>query len=102
MIRAMLVLALVAALAACQAGVPARPPGPVTAHCDALCFAACVEADGDTGVRWQGEPVDPAAWDALGDDVVDQLTQKLRSCEVRRRACVQCLDRLERERVIVP
>ena len=60
-----------------------------------------------TALAWGEGPVDrlaaadPAAWDALGEDVIDRLTTKLRTCDTRRQACVQCLERLERAEVIV-
>lgn len=94
------------------------------AQCDAMCYVPCVDpATKDTGVRWGWElsrVTDPApaaapprkafadtpeAWDALAggsaDAVVDVLADKLRQCDVARKACVQCLNRLEQQRVIV-
>lgn len=74
---------------------------PVAAHCDdALCRAPCVAADGDTGVRWEADPADPLAFDALAEVVGNELADRLRGCEVRRRACEQCLDRLKAAGVI--
>lgn len=81
-------------LAACG-----RNTRPVPAQCNAVCFAPCA-ADGDTGVRWEADPNNPAAWDALGGEVVPALADKLRVCEVRRQACEQCLQRLEAAKVI--
>lgn len=76
-------------------------PPPVSAQCDdALCYAPCVDPDGDTGIRWDGSPVDPAAWDSLASDVTVPLADRLRQCEVRRKACAQCLDRLKAAGVI--
>lgn len=86
------------------AGCPGQKPAsvrPVPAQCEASCFVPCVDAAGDTGVRWEADPADPAAWDALGEDVTDRLATKLRTCDTRRQACVQCLERLEHAEVIV-
>jgi hypothetical protein len=81
---------------------PARPEvKPVQSQCADLCYVPCVEADGDTGVRWEGDAEDPAAWDGLADDTTAVLSGKLRQCEVARRACTRCLDRLEAQGVIV-
>jgi hypothetical protein len=94
------VLVLVLALAACQSAPQPEGQGAVDAQCNAICYAPCVDADGDTGVRWEADPDASSAWDVLGEDVTDQLTTKLRTCETRRSACVQCLERLEAEGVI--
>lgn len=83
-------------LTSCGSGVRGRVP----AGCDAMCFAPCVGADGDTGVRWEADPADPGAFDALGGDVTPALAGKLRTCELRRRACAECLQRLDKHGVI--
>lgn len=76
-------------------------PPPVAAQCeDALCYAPCVTPEGDTGIRWDGSPVSPEAWDALADQVAIPLADRLRQCETRRKACAQCLDRLKAAGVI--
>lgn len=89
-------------LAGCHGGSgTTKEPPAVLAQCeDAVCRAPCVGEDGDTGIRWDGSPVDPAAFDALLDDVIEPLAGKLRTCETRRKACVQCLDRLKEAGVI--
>lgn len=74
---------------------------PVIAQCDAMCYTPCVNADGSTGIQWDGTPVDPAMWDSLASDVTFTLADKLRQCDVQRKACVQCLNRLEAQKVIV-
>lgn len=75
---------------------------PVVAQCDAKCYVKCVEDNGDTGVRWVGNYTDPKLWDSLAKtDVLEPLVTKLRQCEVNRKACEQCLDRLEKEKVII-
>lgn len=90
-------VALVIALAGCSTAPSA---GPTPALCDASCVAPCVGEHGDTGVRWQAQPDDPAAFDALGEAVIPALTEKLRRCELHRRACEQCLRRLDERGVI--
>lgn len=74
--------------------------GAVDAHTDARCFQACVSDNGDTGVRWDGDPNKPDMIDVLADSVVIQLATKLRQCETSRKACVQSLERLEASKVI--
>lgn len=88
-------VAAVFLLAACS-----RNTRPVPAQCNPICFLPCVAANGDAGVRWEAVPSDPAAWDALGGEVVPALADKLRVCEVRRLACEQCLRRLDDAKVI--
>ncbi len=92
--RAVVLLMLVM-LAGCV-GAPARVP----AQCDAMCFQRCVGEGEDTGVRVTADPAAAGTWDQIGEDVVGQLAGKLRSCDVRRNACVQCLRRLDKQRVI--
>lgn len=77
-----------------------RSTRPVPAQCNPICLLPCVAENGDSGVRWEADPSDPAAWDALGGEAVPALADKLRVCEVRRQACVQCLRRLEKAKVI--
>ena len=79
---------------------PIKPPA-AFAQCDAICYTPCVDDKGDTGVRWVGDPNQAGTIDALGEAVVPSLTDKLRTCDTRRVACVQCLNRLETEGVIV-
>lgn len=90
-------VALLGALAGCAAGPRA---GAIPALCGARCFAPCVGERGDTGVRWASAADDPAAFDALGESVIPVLAEKLRDCELRRRACDQCLRRLRQRGVI--
>ncbi|MFE3969031.1 hypothetical protein [Stenotrophomonas sp. YIM B13575] len=72
----------------------------VPAQCDAMCFRPCVDAGEDTGVRVTADPAAADAWDNIGGDVVGQLADKLRTCDVRRKACEQCLRRLDAKNVI--
>ena len=87
-----------ALLAACD---EFRRGEPVPAQCNAMCFAPCVGEDGDTGVRLRADPENAEAWDELGGEVIGALATKLRACEVNRKACDQCLQRLEKRKVIV-
>lgn len=73
---------------------------PALAQCDAKCYSPCVGEDGDTGIRWDGAPTSPEAFNRLTEAVIPDLADKLRSCEVSRKACDQCLQRLEAEGVI--
>lgn len=102
MIRLLLVVLMIlvtAGFGSCGGGVR-KDRATVDAHCDSICFMPCVGEDGDTGVRWEGDPQDARTFDALGGEVVPALGEKLRTCEVRRKACATCLQRLEREGVI--
>lgn len=75
-------------------------PDPVPAQCDARCFQPCVDAGEDTGVRVAGDPAAAGTWDEIGGRVTRELATRLRQCDVRRQACEQCLQRLEKARVI--
>lgn len=95
--RLLLLLAIVLLLtgASCSRNVRRVP-----AMCDQICFLPCVSADGDVGIRWEADPLKSEAWDALGEDVTAPLATALRQCEIRRKACDQCLRRLDKEEVI--
>jgi hypothetical protein len=80
---------------------PAKP-GPVDPECDLAGFVACTTEEGDTGVRWEGDPNQAGTIDALGEAVIPALSEKLRTCETRRKALAQCIQRLEDQKVIVP
>lgn len=86
------VIAVALFLAACS---PARTPPPVEAQCDQMCFAPC-----KSEAKWEADPADPAAFDKLAGETVPALRAETRTCEVRRKACVQCLRRLDRHGVI--
>lgn len=93
-----LVLFLCVVLIGCK-DVPVKPPAP-SFTCNSMCLIPCVDADGDTGLRWNVVGTDPEAWDALYDDVINPLAEKLRVCEVRRNTCAQCLRDLKSEGII--
>lgn len=50
--------------------------------------------------RVTADPAAADAWDNIGGDVVGQLADKLRTCDARRKACEQCLRRLDAKNVI--
>lgn len=85
-------LLLVPALAGC--GWRVVRADPIPAQCDAMCFVPCKSA-----ARWDADPADPAAWDALADTLADSRDET-RQCEVRRKACEQCLTRLKAAGII--
>ena len=93
-----LILLLLTLLTACGS-VPAKAPPPVFT-CPDACETPCVGADGDTGLRWEGNPEDAAAWDELGGSVLDQLIQKLRTCEVNRKTCAKCIQNAKDQGII--
>lgn len=79
---------------------PTIPPPP-SFTCNSMCLIPCVDADGDTGLRWSSPTgSDPEAWDLLVEDVLAPLVEKLRVCEVRRNTCAQCLRDLKSEGII--
>lgn len=94
--RAALLL-VVMALAGC-ASVPITA---VPAQCNAMCFQPCVGEGEDTGVRVTASGDTAQAWDEIGGEVTTQLATKLRTCDARRAACVQCLLRLDATGAIV-
>lgn len=94
-------LVLIVGLTSCapRPVLPAKPV-PVVASCSSLCTTPCIADNGDTGIRWDGSPVDANAWDILAEHVTLTLVDKLRVCETQRRACVRCLDSLRARGVI--
>ncbi|KFN42337.1 hypothetical protein [Arenimonas oryziterrae] len=94
-----LIAALILAPLLCGATCSTRPTAPEAplAQCDAICYVPCVAKGNDTAVRWTGDPLDASSWDRVPDGVVDQLSEKLRVCETRRRACTECMDRLQHQ-----
>lgn len=95
-----LLAAALSALPGCATVAKLVPREPILAQCDAKCYTPCVAADGDTGIRWDGSPTDPAMFDRLADQVTLPLADRLRACDVNRQACTQCLDRLKSAGVI--
>ncbi|WP_254574463.1 hypothetical protein [Stenotrophomonas acidaminiphila] len=91
-----LVLAVVIT-AACGRTVPQRP-APVPAQCDSLCFAPC-----NTQLpKWTpANPDDPRAWDTLGPQVIKPGQVQLQQCELHRKACDVCIQRLRAAGVLL-
>lgn len=71
-------------------------PDPIAAQCNPIGFEQC-----KSRARWEGDPEDPRAWDNLGGDTLKQSREETRTCELRRRALDECLQRLAKEKVIV-
>lgn len=94
----LIVIAIIAAaLTACGSRQRHEPPA---ADADVLCYQACTVSLADTGVRWQADPADPAAWDELGEVVVPELSGRLITCEASRRACVDFIQLLRQRGVL--
>jgi len=85
-----LIVLLLASCATTPTVAPRTPAMPVSVQCDPACTEACA----DTLPRWTGDPAAPRTWDALGD-VVAGLIEVIATCDAARRACVQCLHRLD-------
>ena len=90
-ILAVLSILLLTAWGPCSPKVPA----PIEAACDQMCFVDCRST-----AQWGGDPSDPKAWDALAGETVPALREETRQCNVKRKACVECLRRLDRHGVI--
>ena len=76
---------------------------PVPAQCDALCYVDDKTADDSacaSRAKWEGDPKDPAAIDALIYGTIPQLRKETWTCGVRLKACQQCIDRLVKAGVI--
>lgn len=96
MLKPALVLALLIT-AACSRTVPQRQE-PVPAQCDSLCFAPC-----NTQLpKWTpANPDDPRAWDTLGPQVIKPGQLQLQQCELHRKACDVCIQRLRAAGVLL-
>lgn len=70
---------------------------PVGAQCATLCYTPC-----DTTMPlWNPkDPDSPDAWDELAEQVVIPSKGLVEQCELHRRACDRCLDRLRANGVI--
>jgi hypothetical protein len=88
----MVLLALLCCTAAtCQRNVR----GPIPAQCDPIGYDVC-----KSQAKWTGDPNDPRTWDTL-PQTLRQSREETRTCEVRRKALYQCLERLQKRGVIV-
>lgn len=94
-----LVIPLVLLIVLLLAGCSTTQSRPVDAQCNPLCLQACPKP-AQAGITWDVDPEDPAAWDALGEHVIPGLIELAEQCEVRRRACDQCLRRLDAAGII--
>lgn len=97
--RALLLGLALVLLAGCGLMHPrAQLPAPINAGCDSACYAPCNTAD----ISWTADPDQPAAWDAVGDQVVQPLAQRVAECSrINRHACHVCLLRLQAAGVII-
>lgn len=93
-------LAGLLSITGCTKNVRPAKREPALAQCNAICYQPCTKENGDTETFWDGVPNDPIAWDKLAGETLPLLANKLRVCEQSRKACAQCLDRLEKEGVI--
>ena len=73
---------------------------PIASNCADMCYTSCLDDKGGTGVYWAASPEDAAAWDSLFSEVITPLVVKLKTCELHRKACEQCLMNLKTEKVI--
>lgn len=69
----------------------------VDAQCETICWTPC-----ETQIpRWNPpDPDSPSAWDLVPIQVIDPARKLLETCELHRKACHQCLDRLRAQDVI--
>lgn len=89
-----LLLVVVLSGATCQRRGEAPP-----IDADVQCYVPCTPSTADTGVRWDGDPNDPAAWDDLGGRVVPELSGLLLTCEIRRQYCAGFITELKKRGV---
>ena len=100
--KPLLAIALCATLTGCPRWIV--KPDPVPAQCDAVCYVDDKTADDSacaSRAKWEGDPKDPAAIDALIYGTVPQLRKETWTCGVRLKACQQCIDRLVKAGVMV-
>lgn len=78
---------------------------PVPAQCEAVCYVTDAKADDETAcasrARWEGDKADPDAFDRLIYGTIPALRKETWDCGVRLKACQQCLQRLNKAKVIV-
>lgn len=95
---------LLLVLLLCGATCQRRGEVPTAADAPAICYQPCTPSLTDTGVRWEGDAADPAAWDALADPqngVVGLLRGKLLTCEAKRQACAGFITDLKTRGVLL-
>lgn len=64
----------------------------VPESCDASCRLPC---DATVPLWKPINPDAPDAWDTYPEQVTLPLVRKIETCDIARKACVQCLDRLK-------
>lgn len=69
----------------------------IATSCDTACYVPCRTDD----ISWTADPTSPAAWDALGEEAVQPLAQRVSDCDLNRRACHVCLLRLQDKGVLI-
>ena len=96
LVRALLLTGFAIASTAC--GRENVRPEPVAAQCAAVCYVPCSTSD----IRWTASPDSAEAWDALGNEVVQPLAQRVAECSrTNQRACHLCLWRLQEAGVLI-
>ena len=98
----MLMIALVLMLTGCPRWIVKADPVP--AQCDALFYVDDKTGDDSacaSRAKWECDPKDPKAIDALFYGTVPQLRKVTWTCGVRRKACQQCIERLVKAGVVV-
>lgn len=102
--RLIFAMAIVVLLSGMSCARFIRAPA-VPAQCEAVCYVTDAKDDQETAcasrARWDGDPKDPAAIDALIYGTIPALRKETWDCGVRLKACQQCLNRLEKAKVIM-
>ena len=95
----MIILALiVASCAPAPIVVTARVTAPaVPITCAPQCTATCLPAEWP---RWECGPADPGCWDEVYPDAAQPLKDIAKTCDAARNACVMCIRRAERSKII--
>lgn len=96
-IGALLLVLALAGFGSCQR----RSEAPI-ADASPECYRAAVPSidPPDTGVRWQVDPEDPAAFDVLAETVIPALIQRALAGERSRQACAGFINDLKKRGVI--
>jgi len=76
-----------------------RSDAPI-ADADAQCYRQYMASAEDTGVRWDADPADPGAWDALAGTAFPELVRRALGTEASRQSCVDFIRSLQKRGVI--
>lgn len=100
MIRLPALLLIVLALAGCELP-PVRteiePPKPLANVCDEACKTPCKSAK--EVARWEcPDPEDGECWKLQHEQVINPLVTLADQCEVKRQACLDCIERADTAR----